>query len=376
MNNRVGPARKLPIGQMLFGILIGLALLPRGTSGKDFSVTVVDGLGRPVEGVLVDVHWLRKDPDREVRKADLLKVTSDAHGIAKGTYDEKTIPVGEEPWVEISKDGYEKYTSSKLSTEYVIKRTFAIDDLSRIASLPTDRMTSELREFLAGDLEGSLEKSFFDREDQFRPALRALISDLKIQSTVFEILAFIGVPEDLSLIVSHRPGAANKLFSDRWAYFVACALAQPRNEDDWLFLKSCARGEYDDDWAIFGGVQALKLIAAPRSLEILKTIRDSNTKPSARIQNAIKYIESKPDPLEDSDLQALAKRLAEIIKISRWKGNSEPHFNGKKDKAWIDCVFIAGRDELTYTATFHKEKHKWKFRGVRETMQSLLAKAE
>jgi hypothetical protein len=238
-------------------------------------------------------------------------------------------------------------------------------------------MAKELRELLAGDFEGrNLDRLIFEKEDQFRPALRLLINDLKVQSAVFEILAFVGVPEDMSQIVSHRPAASNELFRDRWAYGVACALVQPANEADWLFLKSCARGEYDDNWVVSGGIQSLKLIAAPRSLEILKTIRDSNIKPSSRVLNAIKYIESKPLPLEDTDLEGLGKRVAEAIKIGRWTGNGQPHFNENKDKAWLDCVFIAGRDELTYTATSHKDKDKWKFRGVRETMQALLARGE
>jgi hypothetical protein len=88
---------------------------------KDFSTTVVDGLGRPVEGVLVDVHWLRKDSDGEVRKVELFKVLSDPKGIAKGSFDEKTIAAGEEPWIEISKDGYDGYSSDNLSANMLSK---------------------------------------------------------------------------------------------------------------------------------------------------------------------------------------------------------------------------------------------------------------
>ena len=65
--------------------------------------------------------------------------------------------------------------------------------------------------------------------------------------------------------------------------------------------------------------------------------------------------------------------MAQAIKIGDWQENKKPRFNDNGDKALIDCEFIAGRDLLIHTATFHKVGDVWKLRGVRETMQALLA---
>jgi hypothetical protein len=42
--------------------------------------------------------------------------------------------------------------------------------------------------------------------------------------------------------------------------------------------------------------------------------------------------------------------------------------------ALINCEFIAGSDLLVHTATFQNMNGIWKLRGVRETMQALLAR--
>jgi hypothetical protein len=63
------------------------------------------------------------------------------------------------------------------------------------------------------------------------------------------------------------------------------------------------------------------------------------------------------------------------INSGKWQGNKPPRYNENKDKALVACEFIAGRDLLVHTATFHKVDGKWRLRSVRETMQALLARA-
>ena len=92
------------------------------------------------------------------------------------------------------------------------------------------------------------------------------------------------------------------------------------------------------------------------------------------IAAAIKYIESGAAPLSDEEIVVAGKKVAQAIKIGRWRGNKPPQYNEEKDKALVACEFIAGRDLLVHTATFHKVDGKWKLRGVRETMQVLLAR--
>lgn len=353
-----------------------LAAMVATTSGaKDFSIRIVDGLGRPISGVVVDVHWLKKEKDREVRKAELATVRTNEKGIAAGTYDEKAIPADESTWVELSKVGYSGYTSDRLEKEFVLKREFKAEDLDRIGKLGEADRLRELEELLAGDLEGEeLESKMFLNENLFRPPLRRLLDNPKVAPQVYSLLSFIGVPDDLRLIVEKAPAAKREPFQDRWAYSVATALLVPTTEKEWSFLKSCSFNGYDDLWVDAGAIQTLKLIASPKSLAILEEVPSKNPDRSDEAKAAIDYIKANPAPLSDRSLTNVAERVARAVKIGSWKGNRPPTFNSSGDKALVQCEFRSGRDLLVYTATFHKVGEAWTLRGIRETMQALLAK--
>lgn len=78
--------------------------------------------------------------------------------------------------------------------------------------------------------------------------------------------------------------------------------------------------------------------------------------------------------MSDEDIVVAGRRVAQAIKIGKWQGNKPPQYNEAKDKALVACEFISERDLLFHTATFHKVNGKWRLRGVRETMQVLLAR--
>src|SRR5436309_12424387 len=80
-------------------------------TAEEFSTKIIDGLGRPVPGVVVDVHWLKEGADGEVRKAGLVKLRTDKNGTARGSFDEKSLPPGERAWVELIKEGNSGYSS-------------------------------------------------------------------------------------------------------------------------------------------------------------------------------------------------------------------------------------------------------------------------
>ena len=358
-------------------VVVFLSIQPGLAFGADVTAKVVDGLGRPLSNVVMDVHWLKSFSKDDVRKVDLVKLMSDKDGIIKGKYDEKLIPDGEDIWIDVSKAGYDGYSTPGLRPEFVLKREFGVGDLGRIAALKGEALISELRELLAGDFEDSdepLNDLMFSHEHQFRPALRTLVRDPKIGIAACQVLAFIGVPEDVRLVVEHAPPPREESFGNRWAYGVVCALLEPTTEREWAFLRNCARNDYDDLWVDAGAIKTLKLISSPRSEEILKEVQKTNEMRSRSIERAVQYIQSKPVSLSDQDVVAAGKKVAEAIKVGNWQGNKDPRFNQKKDKALIDCEFIAGRDLLVHTATFHKVDDKWKLRGVRETMQALLAR--
>src|SRR5450631_619581 len=93
----------------------------------------------------------------------------------------------------------------------------------------------------------------------------------KCHSVGLTAAAVLGVPEDLRFIMRLTPasGAANDPFKDRWRYLVATSLLNPDGEDEWSLSRKCALNEFDDRWLSFGAIQTLKLIASPRSTEIL-----------------------------------------------------------------------------------------------------------
>ena len=136
--------------------------------------------------------------------------------------------------------------------------------------------------------------SIFYHEDKLRPSIRLLLRDYKAHENAQEILALIGDPQDLRLVVRLAPRSRRDPFSNRWAYRVACALLEPSTEEEWAFLRACALNDYDDRWVDAGAIQTLKLIASPRSLEILKEVQQRNPYRSKSLASAIDYIGSNP----------------------------------------------------------------------------------
>jgi hypothetical protein len=344
----------------LFLLLMGaVASLP----AAEFSAQIVDGLGRAIPGVQVEVACV--SPRQETRGFDL---ESDAKGKIHSTYDARSCkPL----FVSLEKQGYESYRSG-VRARYVLRRQFRAQELFRVIALVGDNQQHELRELLAGDFSQQLRQfqdSVFYYEARLRPALRDFLRDAEVTVQARELLSIIGVSEDLHLIVQLATPPVSQAFPERWRYAVATMLVNPDGDDEWAFLRKCALNEFDDRWVDAGAIQALKLNGSPRSRTILDEAQQKNPAQAARIKQALAYIESNPKPLADADLVILAERVAQVIKIGTWEGNSEPRFNEAGDKALVDFTFQAALDRLVYTATFHRTDGRWKLRGVNETYQ-------
>jgi hypothetical protein len=250
-------------------------------------------------------------------------------------------------------------------------------DVLRVASLNGSVQIEELRVLLAGDWPDfpySKKKSYqmvFVQEKALRQGLLALITDATVSRTAIYQLSIIGIPEDMKLIIEQaQPGPLYE--KNRWAYYVACALLSPTSEKEWSFLRRCALNEYEDRWVDAGAIQTLKLLASPKSREILEEAREINKRRAISIEKAIQYIKSVPPSLSDKNLEIAGKKVARAIRIGSWIGNKRPYFNTNRDMAIIDCEFLSGNDQLIYTMTFHKQGAKWDLRGVRETGQALI----
>ncbi len=182
------------------------------------------------------------------------------------------------------------------------------------------------------------------------------------------LLGLIGEPNVLSLLLIRPPS----LPTNRWVYDVVCMMLEPASDEEWAFLRKAAFNGFDDRWVDYGAIQALKLIASPRSRQILEEAGQHNPDRTNEVAAALDYIRSNPSPLSDRNLELLAKRTAEVVKIGELGGVGPPQYNQAHDKALVDFLFNTGSDELIYTATFRSVAGIWKLRGVRETMQAMV----
>jgi len=363
---------------LLLVLLFCAGQLARAQSNSEFSVQINDGLNRPVPGVTVDVYRRQKSADGLEQKIELGRALSDTNGIARGLYDKSSIPTNESFSVALSKDGYAGYDAGP-QVNYLLKRLFHAADVPRILKLPVDAQRRELKELLAGETDPAgppLNELMFAQESVARPALRWLLGDPQVGPQAGELLAFIGYPEDVRLLVQYAPEPNGEPAVNRWTYAVASALLEPSSEREWSFLKRCAADNYGDRWIDVGAIRTLQLIASPRSLQILEDVRKLNPFRTNEVDQAILYIHSQPGPLTGKDANSAAEKLAQALGSGAWMGNEQPRYDDQRDAALVDCNFLLGGTQLlVFTATLHQEGAAWRVGGVRQTRQKLLPKA-
>jgi hypothetical protein len=220
------------------------------------------------------------------------------------------------------------------------------------------------------DEDGFVDAVFY-RERRFRAPLLRLLSDPEVGNRARSLVAIIGAPGDIRRMVQ-LPRAKNPVFENRWAYDVACTLLEPGSNQEWEFLRTAASGGFDDRWVDAGAIQTLKLIASPKSRQVLEQAQAGNPSRADVIARALAYVDSNPAPMTAEDLPGLAERVALAVKIGKWEGNEKPRYNMEGDKALVDFSFRLPEDALTYTATFHRVGGVWMLRGIRETLQAFL----
>jgi hypothetical protein len=359
-------------------LLLRAGPFARAQSNSEFSVQLNDGLSRPVPGVTVEVYRLQKSADGEEQKIELGRALSDTNGVARGLYDKSSIPTNGSFSVALSKEGYAGYAAGP-QVNYILKRLFRAADVPRILKLPVDAQRRELRELLAGEMDPAgppLNELIFAGESLARPTLRWLLGDPQVGAQAGELLAFIGHPEDVRLLVQYAPEPNGEPAVNRWTYAVASALLEPSGEREWSFLKRCAADNYSDRWVDTGAIRTLRLIASPRSRQILEDVRKLNPYRTNEVDQAVAYINSQPGPLTGKDAGSAAEKLAQALGTGTWMGNEPPRYDDLRDAALVDCNFLLeGTQFLVFTATLHREGQEWRVRGVRQTRQKLLPRA-
>jgi hypothetical protein len=274
----------------------------------------------------------------------------------------------------VEKEGYAASHYDAFRPFYVLRRNVQAEELRQIVQLSGDDLTSALRNLLTSNVQGAFEELAFYYDDRLRLALRSLAEDPEAGIPARSLLAFVGVPEDLRLIAQlGSPKDQNPAFAYRWLSGVTCSLLEPASESEWDLLRESALGKFADGWVTRCAIQSLKLIASPRSRQILEEVQKSNSFGAKLAPNAIEYIQSEPPPLRDQQLEELGRRVAQALGIRTWTGNGAPRYNEAGDKALIIINFDAGSDIYAYTGAFQRVDGIWVLRGIRETMQGLKA---
>ena len=244
--------------------------VPALAARKDFSFNVVDGLGRPLQNVAVEITWKMPNGTQKVRPISTLKLNSDNIGRVRGSYDDQIVAAGGLASVSLNKKGYVSMRDVTVigpvpfDSEYKLAREFHTADLLRIANLDPKAATSEMKELLAGELkEAPLETKVFELDHLFRPALRSLAQDPDVGLGATSLLSLIGVPDDLAWIIKHPPAARTAGAADAWASEVVSAMLAPSSDAEWEFLKKCADGNFGSPTKE-AAIIALRLIASPK----------------------------------------------------------------------------------------------------------------
>lgn len=368
----------LPTALVVALLLLAMAVPAWAQTNSEFSIQINDGLGRPVPGVGVDVFLTLKNTNGLERKVGLGRAVSDTNGLARGLYDKSAIPTNESFSVALSKNGYAGYVAGP-KVNYLLRRQFNAADFNRILQLPTEDQRRELRELLAGVMDPAgtpLDELAFAQENRARPVLRWLLDDIQVGPQAGELLAFIGRPDDLGLLMRYAPEPNGEPAVNRWSYAVASALLNPANDREWLFLKRCACDNFGDHWVDLAAIRTLRLIASPRSLQVLQDVRKLNPARTNEVDAAVAYINGQPVPLTGKNAVAAAEKLAQALNVGTWMGNERPRYDDLRDAALVDCNFLVGGSQfLVFTATLRQDGPVWRVDGVRQTRQKILPQA-
>jgi hypothetical protein len=79
-------------------------------------------------------------------------------------------------------------------------------------------------------------------------------------------------------------------------------------------LRKCAINEYDDRWVDAEAIQTPKLMASPRSREILDEALRVDQERSRLLAQAEEYVAARTRAAGSSDLETLAAKVREVIK--------------------------------------------------------------
>ena len=220
----------------------------------EFSARVVDNLGNPVAGawIVASCNELRRDGSFK-RIRPLFAFQSGSNGIVNGSYKQLKASCEKSVRLRVEREGYGASHYNEFRPVYLVRRRVKGDELHRIVRLSGDELTVALRDILTSDADGTFQELAFYYEDRLRPTLRLLAEDPEAGIAARRLLAFVGVPDDLRLVVNlGSPKDQNPAFAYRWLYEIVSSLLEPTSQAEWALLRRSALGEYKDLWVTRG----------------------------------------------------------------------------------------------------------------------------
>jgi hypothetical protein len=191
--------------------------------GLTFSGRVVDGLGRPVPGVKIRVRPSGKS--REKAQEATLRTGED------GRYS-GSLPTADDAWLIFEKEGYGGWrTTASSGAEITMNRKWDRNTLLRYSQ--GEELDRGMRELFASDEwvrdDEQLLGFLFDAQDEFRPALRRLLSDSHVGASARHWLELLDDPSDHDLFPKGRQYAPKKEVKETDLVEALKATARQRN---------------------------------------------------------------------------------------------------------------------------------------------------
>lgn len=123
----------------------------RSLSAAEFFALTVDGLNKPLPGVLVKISCLVSPADdQRPREVTLLRGRSDRNGIVRGSYHFPSVRCEQSRGVSYEKQGYGSHGAG-IRSKYILPKEFRADEVHKAVKLDSADQRQALRELLAGE---------------------------------------------------------------------------------------------------------------------------------------------------------------------------------------------------------------------------------
>ena len=332
--------------------------------GGELSGKVVDGLGRPLEGALIQFFC----EDRYTNeRMELPPFITDEKGFFLKTVDDKCVC----DTIMVSKDGFSLSGRDKSSKVFVLKKNIIDVEsyITKLLQLEGEEFTQGVRELLGSSLPGiRLHEALFPYQEHFVSTLRMLLHEPVFQQTAFRILCYFSYPEDIQQLLF----MVNQ--EQRCDEFLAGTLLSPSQKEEGLYLQQCLAG----DTPILmheNTILALTIRGEKNTLELLTRHPE---KTHRFIRRAIRWLDLHPQGLQSfSDLEKSAEAASEILlfrendrgKLTISKKNITT--NHQNTKAIVPCIIYSGpQSGKGYDFVFHRIGGLWILKGIWNTWVS------